>query len=648
MYHEHGDHNCYCPSCGYSLTVKAYVKCKSLRCPQCGDRMRATETGEYRVAEQPAGGVKVADQVSSLIAIDNQAIDATWFGEARWLTDFITPDALEVQDLFQQITEGIESSRDRILACWEWVANKIKYVRFVTGKTWIAGKTSVQNDLWLEPTTTIQVGKGNCLSRGTKLIVVNPKGQYELKAIEELRNYEGYKAISYNFERHRVEFKPIINWFDNGERETLNVRFNNGETLGATPDHVCYTCQDGEFQEIRLLDAIGSASNLINIRRVPPASKGHHYPKVAAGHKAAHGGYHHSYEHLWVAGHYLAEGNSSDSHVRIANDDPRLRMKLCDYLEFLQTPYSQSNLPHSNYVAVLRRKAGQRKTGFKDLQANLRLLGHTAPEKSLTPELLSLSRPGLIAIMDGYCDGDSYLPARINVRRKFSSKHCGRFRYHYKRSILLQHSTVSVKLAEQLKLMHLILGRPLHSHNGPSYGAGRNPLPRWVLTEHLRPSYKRGSAIDLGQLKITKTESPKTERVYDIEVADNHNFMLANGLLVHNCAVKSFLLASLLRNELPPDHIYVALGNLYNGKAGGHAWVKLILEEGEYYMESTMPTAPPLVPAVAADRYEAVHYFNDEKVFAVEGRTQLVPFTACYSDWLASYLHWAYIEGNRR
>ena len=275
MSHEHGGHNCYCPSCGYSLTVGAYVKCKSLRCPQCGDRMRATETGEYRVAEQPSGGIKVADQVASVIPIDNQAIDATWFGEARWLTDFITPDALEVQDLFSQITEGIENSRDRVLACWQWVASKIKYVRFVTGKTWIAGKTSVQNDLWLEPTTTIQVGKGNC-------------------------------------------------------------------------------------------------------------------------------------------------------------------------------------------------------------------------------------------------------------------------------------------------------------------------------------------------------------------------------------AVKSFLLASLLRNELSADQVYVALGNLYNGSAGGHAWIKLVLDDGEYYMESTMPTAPPLVPTVAASRYEAVHYFNDDKVFAVEGKTQLVPFTACYSDWLSSYLHWAYIEGNRR
>jgi len=113
---------------------------------------------------------------------------------------------------------------------------------------------------------------------------------------------------------------------------------------------------------------------------------------------------------------------------------------------------------------------------------------------------------------------------------------------------------------------------------------------------------------------------------------------------VGNCASKSFLLTSLLRNLLSADEVYCVLGNLYNGKAGGHAWVKLNLDDGEHYMESTMPTAPPMVPATAAQRYEAVHYFNDEKVLAIEGRTVLTPFTACYSEWLRSYLHWAYIK----
>jgi len=48
MVHPHGAHECYCPTCGYTETVDAYVKCNTRVCPLCGDRMRAVETGEYR------------------------------------------------------------------------------------------------------------------------------------------------------------------------------------------------------------------------------------------------------------------------------------------------------------------------------------------------------------------------------------------------------------------------------------------------------------------------------------------------------------------------------------------------------------------------------------------------------------------------
>lgn len=117
---------------------------------------------------------------------------------------------------------------------------------------------------------------------------------------------------------------------------------------------------------------------------------------------------------------------------------------------------------------------------------------------------------------------------------------------------------------------------------------------------------------------------------------------------VGNCATKSFLLASLLRNELPAEQVHCVLGNLYNGKPGGHAWLNLKLDNADYIMESTTPLVPPLVLSNVTKRYEPVHYFNDEEVLAVEGKTVMVPFTEAYSEWLASYLHWAYIESGGR
>jgi len=117
---------------------------------------------------------------------------------------------------------------------------------------------------------------------------------------------------------------------------------------------------------------------------------------------------------------------------------------------------------------------------------------------------------------------------------------------------------------------------------------------------------------------------------------------------VGNCANKSFLLASLLRNELPEGEVFCALGNLYNGTPGGHAWVQLNIDDEWYTMESTMPTAPPLIPIAQTKRYEVVHFFNDQGVQAVESRTQMIPFTACYSTWLHDYLSWAYINRETR
>lgn len=116
---------------------------------------------------------------------------------------------------------------------------------------------------------------------------------------------------------------------------------------------------------------------------------------------------------------------------------------------------------------------------------------------------------------------------------------------------------------------------------------------------------------------------------------------------IGNCANKAFLVGALLRNDLPADRVHVVLGNLYNGKPGGHAWVQANLGGIDYIIESTRPDARPLVPAINADRYEAVHLFNDQEIYTIEGKTVMEPFTACFSTWLTDYLDWAYIEGRK-
>lgn len=117
---------------------------------------------------------------------------------------------------------------------------------------------------------------------------------------------------------------------------------------------------------------------------------------------------------------------------------------------------------------------------------------------------------------------------------------------------------------------------------------------------------------------------------------------------VGNCANKAFLLASLLRNELSPPDVHAVLGNLYNGKPGGHAWVEVRLNDRNYVSETTRPDVPALILTSVAERYEPVHYFNDKEAYAVEGKTVMQPFSNFYSTWLKDYLDWCYIKGDKR
>jgi len=116
---------------------------------------------------------------------------------------------------------------------------------------------------------------------------------------------------------------------------------------------------------------------------------------------------------------------------------------------------------------------------------------------------------------------------------------------------------------------------------------------------------------------------------------------------VGNCANKSFLLTSLLRNEFSPGEVHTVLGNLRNGDISGHAWTQVRIGDRAYIVEGTRASVPALVPAAIAVKYEPIHYFNDKTSYAIEGKTAMQPFSRKYSTWLEDYLDWAYIQGRK-
>lgn len=118
---------------------------------------------------------------------------------------------------------------------------------------------------------------------------------------------------------------------------------------------------------------------------------------------------------------------------------------------------------------------------------------------------------------------------------------------------------------------------------------------------------------------------------------------------VGNCANMAFLVTSLLRYGLPDEDIHCVFGNLHNnGSIEGHAWVEWSAYDGQDYIIEATRGDVPMVLATAKDRYEAIHYFDENEVYAVPGRTVMMPFSASYSEWLKDYLSFDYIDAMRR
>jgi len=97
--------------------------------------------------------------------IDNQPIIASPFGESRWLTEWVTPDNLEIQAEYEKITEGLVTSWDRVIACFNRVL-RIPYTEAVKVKVSVDGRTFIQKDTWLDPAQALRAGtRLNCANR---------------------------------------------------------------------------------------------------------------------------------------------------------------------------------------------------------------------------------------------------------------------------------------------------------------------------------------------------------------------------------------------------------------------------------------------------------------------------------------------------
>lgn len=404
--------------------------------------------------------------------------------------------------------EGVreKDSLGEVKAIFNWVKKNIQYRGDVFCR-----------DSYHTAKRTIELQSGDCFPLTQKVIVKNKEtGEYELPELGDLKDcYSKYEALSYNFLNKIWEFKNILNWVNKGEKQVVEVRLNNGSVFEATPEHKVFTVEGQKEKDFKILEKELSKIDLTRSwkRRLLVANK---IPALNKDYDS---------KKLWLYGMYAAEGYCSKEgwKVQIANDDKYVKMETAGRLNNLNIPFSISKREKHAFVTIL-------KSQFKE---ELKNLGSTSIQKKFPDFILSLKENNIEILLDGYAIGDAYIP-------RPNTSWSGKVRRIY--------NTISDKLAQQLIFLHLIIGRPLYSQYQINHmGEGKNPI--WRLYDRIYTGRFKSNKELINGLKyvcISYIVPSISKEVCDITVEDNHNFVLDNGLLVHNCDDMTILTDAML------------------------------------------------------------------------------------------------------
>jgi len=420
---------------------------------------------------------------------------------------------------------------------------------------------------------------GDCLSLDTKIICYE-KGKYEIKYLGDLKI--GDEVLSYNWSLGLYEPKPVTNIIRKPPLPAVNVQLRNGTAFISTLDHHFFQyhkAENGLFRKrLRDIDsAKGSVNKILLAREIPSLNQ------IGKVKKAQ----------LWLEGVYAAEGWASQARrgssclkVQIAGDDPSYKFQIASHLIQLGVPFSMSKRSRHSYFTI-------HSSSLRDVFLQM---GHNAFEKRFVENRSSGSIEQIEMLLDGYAKGDAYLnPVNIPPSHRVRI-----------------YATSSDELAFQVRLLHVILGRPLHSWYQTNHqGVGKSPI--WRLTENTNSIFNKDVLPGVSKVAIKAMTEVGLREVIDITVKDNHNFVLADShVIASNCEDTSILLTSLLRNHLPADCVYCTIGEF---EGHGHGWVTLVKEGEHYVLESTLDRAKPSLWETrelgAKEQYFPVRRFND-------------------------------------
>jgi len=403
----------------------------------------------------------------------------------------------------------------------------------------------------------------DCLAKDTEVIFINEDGHYDVKQLKEVK--VGDRLLSYNFEKGSFEPDVVTKVINKGTKETYMINLSNGLSTVLTEDHKvfvwhCAFRRNGgkptgveEILEMRfgeLRKRVGRIKKAKWLWQVLMAKK------IPCGKVKD--------DMAWIKGLYVAEGwttfnkKSGYFQVGIANNDTSVLEKAEKMLNArgIHTTYLPRRKNSGAYIVASDR------TGY-GVYRIFAPFGRKAIEKTIPPYALSYDEKTLKEFLDGYYTGDgTKRPSNKNVDAWYN--------------------TTSKNLVTRLFVCHLILGRPLRVYCIRNHGGlGKHPIYRLVDFRNSTFKKNAGKYTNLTHSTFTVEENGK-ENVIDITMAKNHNFVLANGQIVHNCDNFSLSFNSFCSEIFDLNSAGITLGAVLdknNNVIGYHAWTTLIVRE---------------------------------------------------------------------
>lgn len=441
---------------------------------------------------------------------------------------------------------------------------------------------------------------GDCIPYSQNVIVHCPSDRrYRVLPAGDLKkSWRHYQVVSYNETQGEegMEFRHITRFLDKGVLPVYRVKLSNGTAFRCTGEHKVYAFQ--RRQRYRggsyFVLETKTVKELIEARagskpdrwtypvavRIPEGRvRGKHIPKLAN-------------EQLWTEGLYVAEGWSETSAKGLLGGSslgrPRARRATFRAKIGMNNTHAINTL--KNNLDVLGQPYGEhvRKDGLVTIRMNAspfttRLgfsFGRGSSKKRFPAWYTSLPKDKLSILLGAYALGDGYVPTRGQ----------------WKESAHLIYNTQSETLARQVAFMHLVLGRPVSFYEQPPW---KEKKKIYRLYE-----YKKGAREkrpDLGSTRIVSIERDGEERCCDITVAENHNFLLEGGILVHNCdEAASIVCAMAAAIDITP--VSFRFGG--TGDTLHHVWAR-VYADGEWYDSDVTEPGFQLGDAAPFDHYES-------------------------------------------